>query len=298
MKRGVLIYNPTAGQRDRRPRMLALIEEMKGRGIELVNAPTERAGHATEIVRAFRGRGVDLVAACGGDGTVSEAACGLSGSDVPLAVLPGGTSNVLARELGIPLSIDGAKELLVAGSPKRVRMLTANDRPFLLWAGAGLDARIMGRMRPMLKRWFGRAGIFYTVAPEFFRYEFPRLEVVVDGASHDATFAVVCHASRYAGDWIIAPDASLESEEMDVLLFSGRSRWRFFRLFQQIQAGRSGHLSAGYGRIVRGKTVEIRSRESYPVEIQVDGDCVLETPIVCRASKEEVGILVPRDRIE
>jgi diacylglycerol kinase (ATP) len=295
MKRGVLIYNPTAGQRDRRPRMLALIEEMKGRGIELVNAPTERAGHATEIVRAFRGRGVDLVAACGGDGTVSEAACGLSGSDVPLAVLPGGTSNVLARELGIPLSIDGAKELLVEGSPKRVRMLTANDRAFLLWAGAGLDARIMGRMRPMLKRWFGRAGIFYTVAPEFFRYEFPRLEIVVDGASHDATFAVVCHASRYAGDWIIAPDASLESEEMDVLLFSGRSRWRFFRLFQQIKAGRSGHLSGGYGRIVRGKTVEIRSRESYPVEIQVDGDCVLETPIICRASSEEVGILVPKD---
>jgi len=276
--------------------MLSLIEEMKGRGIELVNAPTERAGHATEIVRAFRGRGVDLVAACGGDGTVSEAACGLSGSDVPLAVLPGGTSNVLARELGIPLSIEGAKELLVGGTPKRVRMLTANDRPFLLWAGAGLDARIMGRMRPMLKRWFGRAGIFYTVAPEFFRYEFPRLEVVVDGASHDATFAVICHASRYAGDWIIAPDASLESEEMDVLLFSGRSRWRFFRLFQQIQAGRSGQLSAGFGRIVRGKTVEIRSRESYPVEIQLDGDCVLETPIVCRASQEEVGILVPRER--
>lgn len=275
--------------------MLALIEEMKGRGVELVNAPTEHAGHATEIVRAFCGRGVDLVAVCGGDGTVSEAAWGISGSEVPLAVLPGGTSNVLARELGIPLSIDLARELLVEGSPKRVRMLTANDRPFLLWAGAGLDARIMGKMRPFLKRWFGRAGIFYTVAPEFFRYEFPRLEVVVDGAAHEATFAVVCHASRYAGDWIIAPDASLESDEMDVLLFKGRSRWRFFRLFQQIQVGRSGHLSAGLAEIVRGRMVEIRSLESYPVEIQVDGDCVLETPVVCRASSEQVGILVPRE---
>jgi diacylglycerol kinase family enzyme len=274
--------------------MHALIKEMKGRGVELVNVPTERAGHATEIVRAFRDRGVDFVAACGGDGTISEAAWGLAGSDVPLAVLPGGTSNVLARELGIPLSIDHAKELLVDGAPRRVRMLTANDRPFLLWAGAGLDARIMGNMRPLLKRWFGRAGIFTTVAPEFFRYEFPRLEVIVDGVTHEATFAVICHARRYAGDWIIAPDASLEAEEMDVLLFEGRSRWRFFRLFQQIQAGASGHLTRGYGRIVRGKTVEIRSRESYPVEIQVDGDCVLETPAVCRASSEEVGILVPR----
>jgi diacylglycerol kinase (ATP) len=295
VKRGVLIYNPTAGQRDRRARMVALIAEMKGRGVELVNAPTERPSHATEIVRAFLARGVDLVVACGGDGTISEAAWGLSGSNVPLAVLPGGTSNVLARELKIPLPIDHAKELLLSGVGRRVRMLTANDRPFLLWAGVGLDARIMGHMRPFLKRWFGRAGIFCTVAPEFFRYEFPRLEVVVDGAAHEATFAVVCHARRYAGDWVIAPDASLESDELDVLLFEGRSRWRFFRLFQQIQVGRSGHLSAGLCRIVRGRRIEIVSRETYPVEVQVDGDCVLETPIVCRASSEEVTILVPKE---
>ena len=292
MKRGVLIYNPTAGQRDRRPSMAALIEEMKGRGVELVNAPTERAGHATELVRAFLSRGVEIVAACGGDGTISEAAQGLSGSDVPLAVLPAGTSNVLARELGIPLSLDRAKNLLVRGRPRRVRMLAANDRPFLLWAGAGLDARIMRYMRPSLKRWFGRTGIFFTAAPEFFRYEFPKLEVVVDGVSHEATFAVVCHARRYAGEWIIAPDASLGSEEMDVLLFTGRSRWRFFRLFAQIQAGRAEHLSGGLARIVRGRVVELRSRESYPIEVQVDGDCVLETPVVCRA-EAEVAILVP-----
>jgi diacylglycerol kinase (ATP) len=293
VKRGVLIYNPTAGQRDRRARMLALIEEMKGRGVELVNAPTERPSHATEIVRAFLGRGVDLVVACGGDGTISEAAWGLGGSGVPLAVLPGGTTNVLARELSIPLSIADAKELLLTGVARRVRMLTANGRPFLLWAGAGLDARIMSGLRPLLKRWFGRAGILFTAAPEFFRYEFPRLEVVVDGVAHEATFAVVCHARRYAGEWIIAPEASLESDEMDVLLFEGCSRWRFFRLFQQIQLGRSGHISGGLCRIVRGRTIELRSRENYAVEVQVDGDCVLETPVVCRVSEQEVMILAP-----
>ncbi|MEP6800853.1 MAG: diacylglycerol kinase family protein [Acidobacteriota bacterium] len=293
MRRGVLIYNPTAGQRDRRRRMARLIEEMRPRGIELVNAPTEGPRHATEIVREFVQRGVDVVAACGGDGTISEAAWGLSGSEIPLAVLPGGTSNVLARELSIPLGIDHAKELLLTGRPRRVRLLTANDRPFLLWAGAGLDARIMGKMSPLLKRWFGRAGIFCTVAPEFFRYEFPRLEVVVDGVPQEATFAVVCHASRYAGEWIIAPEASLEALEMDVMLFAGRSRWKFFSLFQRMERGKSRHLEDGIARTVRGRTIEIRSLESYPVEVQVDGDCVLETPIVCRASEHEVTILVP-----
>jgi diacylglycerol kinase (ATP) len=293
MKRGVLIYNPTAGQRDLRQKMLALVERLKGRGFSLDHAPTEKPGHATEIARAHVALGSDVVAVCGGDGTISEVAWGLAGSSVPLAALPGGTSNVLIRELGIPLELDRAANLISEGVPRSVTLLEANGRPFLLWAGVGLDARIMGHMSVSLKRWLGRAGIFLTVAPEFFRYEFPRLEVVIDGAIHEATFAVVCHAQRYAGDWIIAPDASLDSEEMDVILFSGRNRWRFFWLFRHMQAGRAAHLSSEIARVVRGRTVSIRSLEGYPVEVELDGDCVLETPIVCRAADARVSILVP-----
>lgn len=294
MKKGILVYNPAAGQRDLRARMEETVARAWERGLDLVHAPTDRPGHATEIVRGRVGDGIDVVVVCGGDGTISEAACGLAGSDVPLAILPGGTSNVLVRELEIPLDLERATELLFEGTPRRVRLLTANERPFLLWAGVGLDARIMGHMIPALKRRFGRLGIFFTVAPEFFRYEFPRLEVTVDGARFDATFAVVCHARRYAGDWIIAPDASLESEEMDVLLFSGNSRWDLFRLFRLIQLGRSEHLENGLARTIRGREVRVRSLEDYAVEVHVDGDCVLETPITCRAAGETVSILVPR----
>src|SRR5262249_25414220 len=92
-----------------------------------------------------------------------------------------------------PPAFRGARAPPLGGTPRAVRMLLANERPFLLWAGTGLDARIMGNTRPALKRWFGRAGIFLTVAYEFFRYEFPRLEVTVDGVAHPATFAVICH---------------------------------------------------------------------------------------------------------
>jgi len=294
MKRGLLIYNPTAGQRDRRAQMAAVADRMNGRGLRLIQAPTDGSGHATEIVRSFLPRGLDIVIVCGGDGTISEAACGLAGSGVPLAILPGGTSNVLARELSIPLGLEEATDLVFEGAPRSVRMLLANERPFLLWAGAGLDARIMGRTLPLLKRWLGRTGIFFTVAREFFRYEFPRLEVNVDGARHEATFAVVCHARRYAGDWIIAPEASLEADAMDVLIFAGRSRWRLFSLFRQIQLGKSGHLSGGLAKTVRGREVTVRSLEDYPVEVHVDGDCVMETPITCRVAEETVSILVPR----
>jgi YegS/Rv2252/BmrU family lipid kinase len=295
MKRGVLIYNPTAGQRDRARTMRGLIERMRPKGLDLENAPTRGPGHATEIARNAVPAGLDVVVVCGGDGTVSEAACGLVGSSVPLAILPGGTSNVLARELSIPLRLRDATKLLLEGEPRKVRVMYANERPFLLWAGVGLDARIMGHMSLFLKRWLGRTGIFFTVWSEFFRYEFPRLEVAVDGQVHDATFAVVCNARLYAGDWVIAPDARLDSEEMEVMLFSGRGRWKFLALFRQLQLGRAGHLSRGIARVVSGRKVSIRSLESYPVEVQVDGDCVLETPVTCRVSEETITILVPGD---
>lgn len=293
MKKGLLVYNPAAGQRDRRAAMSALIDRMRGEGLELVNAPTSGPGHATEIVRAFLGKGVEVVAVCGGDGTISEAACGLVGSRVPLAVLPGGTSNVLARELGIPLDLSAAAGLLRSGRLLLVRVLAANGRPFLLWAGVGIDARIMARVRPLWKRRLGRAGIFLTSLWEFARYEFPRLEVTVDGAAHGATFAVVCHARRYAGDWIIAPEASVESDAMDVMLFSGTNRRQLLALFRQIQRKRSQHLLRPDVKIVRGLDVSIRSLERYAVEAHVDGDAVLETPITCRALPETVAVLVP-----
>jgi diacylglycerol kinase (ATP) len=293
MKRGLLVYNPTAGQRDLRRKMSALIDRQRQRGLELVNTPTSGSGDATAIVRTFLAKGIDLVAVCGGDGTISEAAAGLAGSTVPLGILPGGTSNVLAVELGIPRTLSGAEALLLDGTPVELRLARAGERPFLLWAGAGLDARIMGRMNLTLKRRLGRAGIGLTAASQFLRYEFPRLEVEIDGARHDATFAVVCRARHYGGEWIIAPQARSDGEDFDVLLFSHRDRWNLFRLFREIQRGLSRHLEGGTARIVRGRDVTVRSLESYPVEVQLDGDCVLETPVRCRVGTETVRIIVP-----
>ena len=78
------------------------------------------------------------------------------------------------------------------------------------------------------------------------------------------------------------------------MLFSERNRWRFLSLFRQLQLGKGGHLEKGIARILRGRVVTVRSLEDYPVEVQVDGDCVLETPITCRASEGTLSILVPK----
>ncbi len=294
MKRGGLIYNPAAGQRNRRGRMNDLIETLKGEGIELANAPTHGPGHATRIVREFLPEQPAVVAVCGGDGTVSEAAASLLGTDVPLAILPGGTSNVLALELGIPFDLDRARRLILGGTLKELRAGLANDRPFLLMAGVGLDARVMGKMSFFLKRWFGRAGIFLTAVWEYLRYEFPRLDVEIDGVHYPATFAVVCNSKHYAGDWIVAPDASTETDVLDTVLFNSRSRRDLMSFFLGMKARDARHLGNGYATAVRGRRVRITSLEDYPVEAQVDGDCVLETPIECRISARTLKVLAPK----
>lgn len=295
MKRGVIVYNPIAGQKDRRRQINGIIDRARARGLELINAPTTGPGDATEIVRTFLKRDLDVVVASGGDGTISEAAAGLVGSSVPLAVLPAGTSNVLAVELGIPRDVDAAEALLTEGVPTPIPIADAEGRPFLMWAGTGLDARVMDKMNLTLKRWLGRSGIFFTAADQFARYEFPRLEVEIDGEEHDATFAVVSRARHYAGNWIIAPDAKIGGNAFDVLLFAHRDRAKLFRLFREMQRGQAGHLSDGLARIVRGRNVSIRSLEDYQIEVQVDGDCVLKTPIRCRIREEAIYVLLPHE---
>jgi YegS/Rv2252/BmrU family lipid kinase len=295
VKRGVIVYNPIAGQKDRRRQINGIIDRARARGLELINAPTTGPGDATEIVRTFLKRDLDVVVASGGDGTISEAAAGLVGSSVPLAVLPAGTSNVLAVELGIPRDVDAAEALLTEGVPTAIPIADAEGRPFLMWAGTGLDARVMDKMNLTLKRWLGRSGIFFTAADQFARYEFPRLEVEIDGEEHDATFAVVSRARHYAGNWIIAPDAKIGGNAFDVLLFAHRDRAKLFRLFREMQRGQAGHLSDGLARIVRGRNVSIRSLEDYQIEVQVDGDCVLKTPIRCRIREEAIYVLLPHE---
>jgi diacylglycerol kinase family enzyme len=294
MKSGVLIYNPAAGQRNRREVMTNLIEALKGEGIELANAPTHGPGHATRIVREFLPEKPSVVAVCGGDGTVSEAAASLLGTGVPLAILPGGTSNVLALELGIPFDLDKAKQLILGGAPKDLRAGLANDRPFLLMAGVGLDARVMGKMSFFLKRWFGRAGIFVTAVWEYLRYEFPRLDVEIDGRHYPATFAVVCNSKHYAGDWIVAPEASAETDVLETVVFNSRSRHDLMRFFLGMKGKHARHLQNGYAKAVRGRRVRITSLEDYPVEAQVDGDCVLETPLECRIAESTLKVMAPK----
>jgi diacylglycerol kinase family enzyme len=161
-KRMLIIVNPYATTVSDRLKNL-VVYALQGR-YEVETILTEAQNHATEIGREVRDHGYDVVVAFGGDGTLNEVANGLAGTDVPVSVLPGGSTNVVCRTLGIPNDVVDATEHLLAladeWSPRRIDLGTVDDRRFVFSCGAGIDATVVRRVdaHPRLK---AAAGPYY-----------------------------------------------------------------------------------------------------------------------------------------
>ncbi len=306
--RGLLVYNPKAGNRDRRDEMLRTMERLDARGLSLVNLPTERAGHATELVRRYLAEGPDVVVVCGGDGTVGEAAAALVGaatlgattvgSATPLAILPGGTTNVVAREYGIGLDMKRAEEIVLSDATRKLTTWTSAGRTSLIGTGVGFDGRVMTNIVPWLKRAFGRAGIGWTATLEWLKYEFPVIRVDgVDAEGRDftreATFVLSANTRKYGGDPILSTFASPEDDLLDLVLFTSRSRKDLLAFYHLLSGGKARHL--GVRGVERFPVREFRARSlaGYELEVQVDGDPAGATPVSVGPAAGSVHIVVP-----
>ena len=161
-KRMLIIVNPYATTVSDRLKNL-VVYALQGR-FEVETVATEAQNHATEIGREVRDHGYDVVVAFGGDGTLNEVANGLAGTDVPVSVLPGGSTNVVCRTLGIPNDVVDATEHLLAladdWQPRRIDLGQVDDRYFVFSCGVGIDATVVKRVdaHPQLK---SRTGPYY-----------------------------------------------------------------------------------------------------------------------------------------
>jgi diacylglycerol kinase family enzyme len=161
-KRMLLIVNPYATTVSNRLKNL-VVYALQGR-YEVETVATEAQNHATEIGREVRDHGYDVVIAFGGDGTLNEVANGLAGTDVPVSVLPGGSTNVVCRTLGIPNDVVDATEHLLAvvddWAPRKIDLGKADERHFVFSCGVGIDATVVKRVdaHPRLK---SRTGPYY-----------------------------------------------------------------------------------------------------------------------------------------
>jgi diacylglycerol kinase family enzyme len=219
----LLIVNPTASSMT--PRRRVRVQQLLGQHHRLEVAETYRRGHATRLARAAARDGIDVVVVAAGDGTLNEAADGLVGSHTALAPLPGGSTNVFARSIGVPNSIMPATERLVAsleaGSQCRIGIGEANGRHFLFHLGCGYDAEVIEQVerRPWVKRWLAHPVFAVAAVTTFFRgldREHPPFRIV-DAAQQpigDGFFAIVSNTSPYAyfgpRPLLVTKDAALD----------------------------------------------------------------------------------------
>src|SRR5271155_1361256 len=302
----LLIYNLSCGRR--RESRFTEIEEaariLNAAGIRTELAPPTGRGSATGIARHAVAQNRELVITCGGDGTINEVINGLAGSNVPMALLPAGTANILAKELGIPWDIPQAARLIPTGIVRRVALGLAipadgnhsaavppEGRYFLCVAGAGPDGAIVHAVNEGLKKKAGELAYWAEGAKQIIQYDFPEFRVRSGGKERQATIIVVGRTVNYGGPFKITTGASLYEDSFELLTNSSRSRLRYIACLPALWLGKIRAMKG----IDTWKSTELlcEATNASPVYAQVDGEAIGTLPLIFRIVPDAVSLIAP-----
>ncbi len=296
--RTLIVVNPAAGQDDpaRLRRLIGGAFAARGASFDIVE--TQRAGHATELAASAARLGYRACCVAGGDGTLAEVATGLGGTDVPLALIPRGTANQVAQNLGIPRGLEAAVDVAVNGTPAPLDLGRVGERCFALVAGAGYDAAVMAAATRPLKERFGFAAYVIASLREVLNVTPSNFRITADGREIEVRAASVMLANMaelfapYLGlrlPLAPGPGPTWQDGLLDVLIIAPGSPvgiasvlWRAARR-QFRQEGPLVHLQAQ----------EVTIEAEPTIGVQIDGDPAGTTPIVARSIRHGARILVP-----
>ncbi len=291
-KRVALIYNPRSGRGHAKEELLSqVLTRLKDAGMEVSPRPTERMGHATQMARDAAEAGFEMAIAWGGDGTLNEVACGLRDSPTAMGVLPGGTVNVFAREVEIPLKLSGALDTLVGGRIVRIPMGFAGERPFLLMAGVGLDGEVVYRLKSRFKDALGAFAFWLDGFRLLASYPMSPVRVRVGGKEIVGTGLIAGNIRRYGPRYYVTPDAKLEEPKPDIVIFTGKNRRDYLRYL----LGILGHFHLRFSDIEHLKTdaLSVSVDEGARVPLQLDGEPSGCAPVEIRVQDKALAVVLP-----
>jgi len=291
-----LISNPKTGRYgSRRIRPIQeLASQLESAGVAVDLKLTTGPGDATNLAaRAARNGSSDVIVA-GGDGTINEAIQGLAGTDARLGILPRGTANVLARELGLPIDDQEAIAIAAQGKSRKIYLglaineTTNEQRHFILMAGIGLDASVVKRVQPSLKKRIGKGAFWLSGFSHLATWNPQPFTLEINGDNYTATFATIGKAARYGGDLAITPGARLDKPEFEVCIIQTSSRMRYLRLLSQ--AMRSG-MPRDKPEVcfVTATTVKAHGDAA----VQIDGELLGHLPMRFEIAPHSLEVIVP-----
>jgi diacylglycerol kinase (ATP) len=293
-----LIYNPRAGRVIRSGG--GLIERagriLTQQGHHLTVAPTTGPRVASVLAREHIAQGADLIVVAGGDGTINEVAEGMVGTDVPLAILPAGTANVLSMEMKLGGNLERVAHRMGEMAPRRISVghLTCDggqvSRYFLLMAGIGLDAHVVYNVRPGLKAKTGKFA-YWLAGWSLLGKRLPEFDVEIAGERRRCSFALLSKVRNYGGDFEIARSVTLMDDRFEVVLFEGAAATAYVKYF----AGMALNKLVGMSGVTVMRADEIRIGEpaDQRAYIQIDGELAGRLPAQVRIVRNALTLLVP-----
>jgi YegS/Rv2252/BmrU family lipid kinase len=292
--KATLIANPRTGRYGSRlrPSLEAICAFLNAEGFEVELEATTAPGDATRIAARVARSGMRTVIVAGGDGTINEALQGLIGAPVTLGIIPRGTANVLARELGLPLDDLEAAAVIVNGNAQRIHVGCATNesgvrRFFFLMAGIGLDASVVTRVNPRLKKYFGKAAFWLSGLSHLADWKANPFHLRINGEDLEATFAAVGNAASYGGKLAVTPRARLDQPDFEVCVISSKSRLRYLRLLPFVM--REGLPVDTKGvRYLRATAVTAWG----DALVQVDGEVIGKLPMSFTIAPETIELIV------
>lgn len=293
----MIVSNPTAGSGPARKHMglETVVSRFHKHGWNVAIVPTRGPGDGTAAARHAIGLGAQVVVAMGGDGTVNEVVQALAETDVPLGILPVGTINILATELGLPFSPEGAVDAIAGPDAGRTRidLGTANGRYFALMVGVGYDAEITRSVIPELKQVSGPFAYCFSVLQSFFYHKAVRARITLELAGKRRRLrqllyvAVISNVGNYAGGSLkFTPEASFKDGLLDVCLIRSR-RW-YEALYHLALTFADKLRTVSAVRIERTTAIEIETSRPWPV--QLDGDPAGTTPVKIRLHPQALSV--------
>ncbi len=276
MEKTLLIANPMAGTGWKGRSLSKVVNQLKETfpGLEL--AYTKGPGDATALSRQAVSDGYRTIIAAGGDGTINEAINGMAGSESILGIIPMGTGNALARELGLSLNPVRAASMLAHTIGKKIHLGIANGRYFIVGAGIGFDALMMERVDRNykgLKRGLGVIPYIMAGVQELYLYNHPRMKFVIDGEEHRGEYGLIVKSN--AGRFRFAKSISLDDPSLLLCLFRNVKTIPFLRYWFSVLSG--DPITSEEIAYIRGKEIYVSSDD--PLPVHVDGEVIGKLPV-------------------